>query len=329
MIFSRRKFIAASSAIVGAQALWPVLARAQEKYPSKPVRIIVPFAPGAASDTLGRFAAEALTSALKQTFIVENRSGGGTVIGTRAVASAPPDGYLLGFVDTTFVINPGLLGSQLTYDTIKDFEPITQICTAPFVLVVHPSVKAQTLAEFIALAKANPGTLSYGSSGVGSAPHLAGQQLRQEAGIDVVHVPYRGGSTVYTDLMGGQIQFSFGTVPSLLEHIKSGRMRALALTTPSRVAALPDVPTMAESGYPGVNTEPLFGLVAPAQTPREIVAQLQSVVATSVASGELNAKLKGIGFTPIGSTSEAFAETIKKNIAMWTDVIRRGNIKPE
>lgn len=326
----RRQFLIASTAAAGAGLLAPLTAwAADDSYPDKPVRLYVPYAPGAATDTLGRFAAEAYGKAFKQTFIVENRSGGGTVIGTRAVATAAPDGYSIGMIDSTFVINPGLLGSKLPYDTEKDFAPISLIATAPFVMVVHPSVKAADLKAFVALAKAQPGTLSFGSAGVGSAPHLAGEQLRQQAGINVVHVPYRGGSTVFTDLLGGQIQFAFATVPTLLEHIKAGRLRALAVTTKERVAQLPDVPTMTEAGYPGVDTMPMFGLVAPGKTPDAIVNRLSSTISKSVKSGELHDKLLGLGFIPGGDTAAEFKQRIDTDIAKWTQLIKEGNIHPE
>lgn len=326
----RRKLLMASMLAAGTSALAPIAARAKDDgYPDKPVRLYVPYAPGAATDTLGRFAAQAYGKAFKQTFIVENRSGGGTVIGTRAVATAEPDGYSIGMIDTTFVINPGLLGSKLPYDTVKDFSPISLIATAPFVMVVHPSVKAADVKAFVALAKAQPGALSFGSAGVGSAPHLAGEQLRQQAGINIVHVPYRGGSTVFTDLLGGQIQFAFATVPTLLEHIKAGRLRALAVTTPQRVTQLPGVPTMAEAGYPGVDTTPLFGLVAPARTPAAIVDRLSAVMSQAVKTGELRDKLLGLGFIPAGDTAAEFSQRVDADIAKWERVIKEGNIHPE
>ncbi|ARP82038.1 twin-arginine translocation pathway signal protein [Bordetella genomosp. 8] len=329
MDFSRRKWLRGNAWVLAGMAL-PWAARAQGgAYPDKPVRLVVPYPPGAATDTLGRFAAEVYAKAYGQSFIVENRSGGGTVIGTRAVATAPADGYTLGMVDTAFVINPGLLGSRLQYDTAKDFAPISLMATAPFVLVVHPSVKATDMASFIALAKAEPGALSFGSAGVGSAPHLAGEQLRQQAGIKVIHVPYRGGGTVFTDLLGGQIQFAFATVPTLLEHIKAGRLRALAVTSPARVAALPDVPTMAQAGYPGIDTEPLFGLVAPAGVPAAIVDKLGGTISLSARQGELRDKLLSLGFVPVGSTPAEFATRIAADIAKWKDVVQRGDIKPE
>jgi tripartite-type tricarboxylate transporter receptor subunit TctC len=185
------------------------------------------------------------------------------------------------------------------------------------------------LKAFVALAKAQPGTLSFGSAGVGSAPHLAGEQLRQQAGINVVHVPYRGGSTVFTDLLGGQIQFAFATVPTLLEHIKAGRLRALAVTTKQRVAQLPDVPTMTEAGYPDVDTMPMFGLVAPGKTPDAIVNRLSSTISQSVKSGELHDKLLGLGFIPGGDTAAEFRQRIDTDIAKWARLIKEGNIHPE
>lgn len=184
-------------------------------------------------------------------------------------------------------------------------------------------------AEFIALAKAQPGTLSYGSAGVGSAPHLAGEQLKQQAGIDVLHVPYRGGGTVFTDLLGGQVQFAFGTVPTLAEHIKGGRVRALAVTTAQRAAQLPDVPTFAEAGLAGVDTTPLFGLVAPAGVPADVVQRLSQTLDASVREGELGKKLAGLGFLPVGSGPVAFSQRIQADVAKWKALIEKAGIRAE
>lgn len=293
------------------------------------MRLYVPYPPGAATDTLGRMAGQVYAQVLGQPFVVENRGGGGTTIGTRALATSAPDGYTIGIVDSTFTINPALLGDRQPYDAIKDFSPISLMATAPFVMVVHPSVKAADVAAFVALAKAQPGTLSFGSAGVGSAPHLAGEQLRQQAGIDVLHVPYRGGGTVFTDLLGGQVQFAFATVPTLLEHIKGGRLRALAVTTPQRISQLPDVPTFTEAGLPGVDISPLFGLVAPANVPAPIIERLSTTLAQSIQGGELKDKLAGLGFQPVGSTPAQFSQRIRDDIAKWTAVIQRGGIKAE
>jgi tripartite-type tricarboxylate transporter receptor subunit TctC len=274
-------------------------------------------------------AGQVFAEALGQPFVVENRGGGGTTIGTRALAVSAPDGYTIGMVDSTFTINPALLGERQPYDAIKDFAPISLMATAPFVMVVHPSVKATDIASFVALAKAQPGTLSFGSAGVGSGPHLAGEQLRQQAGVDVLHVPYRGGGTVITDLLGGQVQFGFATVPTMLEHIKGGKLRALAVTSPQRVSQLPDVPTFAEAGLPGVDISPLFGLVAPAGVPAPIIERLSQTLAESVQRGALRDKLTGMGFQPVGSTPAQFTQRIQEDVAKWTGVIQRGNIKAE
>ncbi|OZI43725.1 twin-arginine translocation pathway signal protein [Bordetella genomosp. 5] len=340
MTLHRRRFLIRSTALAAAAVVspWalpargaghPGASRPGAGYPDKTVRLIVPYPPGAATDTLGRMAGQAWAEALGQTFVVENRGGGGTTIGTRAVGTAAPDGYTLGIVDSTFTINPGLLGDKLPYDTLKDFAPISLMATAPFVMVVHPSVKANTLAEFIALARAQPGSLSFGSAGVGSAPHLAGEQLRQQAGINVLHVPYRGGGTVFTDLLGGQVQFAFGTVPTLAEHIKGGKLRALAVTGAQRARQLPDVPTFAQAGLAGVDISPLFGLIAPAGVPAPVIEQLSTTLARSVREGALRDKLAGLGFAPLGSTPAEFEARIRADVAKWRDVIQRGGIKAE
>ncbi|KXJ67126.1 twin-arginine translocation pathway signal protein [Achromobacter xylosoxidans] len=327
---SRRAFLINGAALAAGAAVlpWSFAARAAQ-YPDKAVRLIIPYPPGAATDTLGRMAGQVFAEALGQPFVVENRGGGGTTIGTRALAVSAPDGYTIGMVDSTFTINPALLGERQPYDAIKDFAPISLMATAPFVMVVHPSVKATDIASFVALAKAQPGTLSFGSAGVGSGPHLAGEQLRQQAGVDVLHVPYRGGGTVITDLLGGQVQFGFATVPTMLEHIKGGKLRALAVTSPQRVSQLPDVPTFAEAGLPGVDISPLFGLVAPAGVPAPIIERLSQTLAESVQRGALRDKLTGMGFQPVGSTPAQFAQRIQDDVAKWTGVIQRGNIKAE
>jgi tripartite-type tricarboxylate transporter receptor subunit TctC len=325
---SRRQWLEAAVlvALAGAAGL-PLRSRAQGASKG-PVKIIVPYAAGAATDTLSRLMAQALGEATGATYIVDNRGGAGTQIGTKAIAGAAPDGQTLGFIDTAFAINPGLLGAALPYDTGRDFVPISLMATAPLVLVVHGSVPAKTIRDFVALAKARPGTLNYGSAGVGSAPHLAGEQLRNAAGIDINHVPYRGGATVLTDLIGGQIQFGFTTVPTMIDHIRAGTVRALAVTGNARAAQLPDVPSMAESGLAAVDATPFFGLIGPARLAQSTVAQLSTAASAAVRSGPLNQRLLELGFVPVGSTADAFKVRLDREIAKWADVIKAGNIKP-
>ncbi|CAM3924985.1 Bug family tripartite tricarboxylate transporter substrate binding protein [Paracidovorax anthurii] len=325
---NRRTFLSHCAGLaLGGAAPWALATPGQ--YPDKTVRIIIPYPAGGATDNLGRIAGQALQQALGQSFIADNKGGAGTTIGTRELARSAPDGYTLGMVDSTFTINPGLLGSRLNYDTLKDFTPICQIATAQFVLVTHPSVEVKDLAGFVAKAKAEPKTLSYGSAGVGSGPHLAGEQLAQQAGLQVTHIPYRGGGTVISDLLGGQVQFAFATVPTLAEHIKAGKLKALAVTGPRRAPQLPDVQTFTEAGLPGVDTMPLFGLMAPAGIPPAVVERLSKTLTTSIRQGEMNAKLKSLGFDPVGSTPQEFSRWIQTEIAKWTDVIRKGKIQAE
>jgi len=326
----RRIFLGQCAGLAASAAMpWATAFAATPGYPDKTVRIIIPYPAGGATDNLGRLAGQALQQALGQSFIADNRGGGGTTIGTRALATAAPDGYTLGMVDSTFAINPGLLGARLPYDTLKDFAPISLIATAQFVLVTHPSVPVTDLAGFIARAKAAPNTLAYGSAGVGSGPHLAGEQLAQQAGIQVTHIPYRGGGTVISDLLGGQVQFAFATVPTLAEHIRAGKLRALAVTGPRRAAPLPEVPTFAEAGLPGVDTQPFFGLIAPRGTPAGVIEKTSQALVASLRGGELQTRLRTMGFEPVGSTPEEFARRIQQEVVTWTELIRKGKIQPE
>lgn len=306
---------------------WPGLLSAQTA-PGGVVKVIVPYAPGAATDALARMLSQALEAQLGQKFIVENRAGGGSQIGTKLIAAAAPDGLTLGFIDTAFVINPALVGGALPYDTRGDFTPLSLMATAPFVLLVPSSLAATSVAEFVALAKATQGGLNYGSAGVGSAPHLAGEQLRLATGAPLTHVPYRGGSSVLTDLIAGHVQCGFTTVPTMIDHIRSGAVRALAVTGSSRASQLPNVPTMAEAGYPSVDASPLFGLVAPAGLPAPMIERIGQAVSTEVRSGSLNRKLLDRGFVPIGSSPAEFRARIDSEITKWGAVVKAGGIKP-
>ena len=298
-----------------------------QDYPAKPVRMIVPYAPGGATDILARLLAARIDQELKQSVVIDNRGGGASQVGTQAIAAASPDGYTIGMIDSAFTINPGLFAGKLPYDTIRDFAPVSLIATAPLVLVVHPSVAAATAQELVALAKQKPGAISYALPGLGTPVHLAGEQLRQAAGIDVVSVPYRGAGPSIADFIAGQVQMTFATVPSILDHVRAGRARALAMVG-ERSPLLPDVPTMAEAGLPGVDAALMFGLVAPAATPAAVIKVLNESAAASVRTDPLRARLLELGYVPIGSTAEEFRARIAADIAKWSRVIEAAGIKP-
>jgi tripartite-type tricarboxylate transporter receptor subunit TctC len=304
---------------------------AAQDFPTRPIRVIVPYTPGGASDIIARLMAEQMAPALGQPLVVENRGGGASVPGTQAMATAAPDGHTIGVIDSSFTINPTLLGpARLPYDTRRDFAPIALLVTAPLTLVIHPGVPADDLAAFVALAKARPGRMSHSSAGIGTAVHLAGEQFKQAAGVDLVHVPYRSGGPSVADLIAGQVQMTFATVPSVLDHIRSGRLRALAVTGGARSPLLPEVPSTAEAGLPGVDAELLNGMVAPAAVPPAILARLAAAVSQPIATpGPFRERLIGMGFRPVGSTPAEFAARIEAEIARWAKVIRDGNIQAE
>ena len=321
MPLGRRTFLLGAAS---ALACSPALA---QDYPSRPVRMIVPYAPGGATDILARLLAPRLDQELKQSIVIDNRGGGASQVGTQAIAQASPDGYTIGMIDSAFTINPGLFAGKLPYDTVKDFAPVSLIATAPLVLVVHPSLAAASAQELVALAKQKPGSISYALPGLGTPVHLAGEQLRQAAGIDVVSVPYRGAGPSIADFIAGQVQMTFATVPSILEHVRAGRARALAMVG-ERSPMLPDLPTMAEAGLPGVDAALMFGLVAPAATPAAVIKVLNESAAASVRSDPLRARLLELGYLPIGSTAEEFRARIAADIAKWSRIVATAGIKP-
>ena len=298
-----------------------------QDYPQRPVRVIVPYAPGGASDILARLIQPHLDRTFGQSFVVDNRGGGASQVGTQAIATAAPDGYTIGVIDSAFVINPGLFAGKLPYDTKKDFAAVSLLAMSPLVLVVHPSVPANSAQDLVALARRKPGEVTFASAGLGTAIHLAGEQFRQVAGIEINHIPYRGGGPSVIDLLAGKVNFTFSTIPAILEHIRGGRVRALGITG-ARSAHLPDVPTMAESGLAGVDSAPLFGMVAPAAVPPAIVARLTEAAAGAVKSDALNARLTEIGYLPVGSTPAEFRARIETEIDKWTRIIQTANIKP-
>ena len=322
-----RRTLTAGLAVSCGALLTRALPALAENYPAKPVRIIVPYAAGGATDTLARLLNVGLEQQLKQSFVVDNRGGGASQVGTQAIATAPPDGYTIGMIDSAFTINPGLFAGKLPYDTVKDFAAVSLIATAPLVLVVHTSVPAESAQALIALAKQKPGSITYALPGLGTPVHLAGEQLRQVAGIDVVAVPYRGAGPSIADFIAGQVQMTFATVPSILEHVRAGRARALAIIG-VRSPLLPDVPSMAEAGLGGIDAALMFGLVAPAATPATIVARLAEAAAECVRTDPLRSRLVELGYVAIGSDPQEFRARISSDIAKWTAIIEAGNIKP-
>src|SRR3954467_1094062 len=278
-MLTRRALIAA----VGTLATSPALA---QDYPAKPVRIIVPYLPGGATDVLGRLLAPRIEQELKQNFVIDNRGGGASQVGTRAIATAAPDGYTIGLIDSAFTINPGLFAGKLPYDTLKDFAAVSLLATAPLVLVVHPSTDAKSAQELIALAKQKPGSISFALPGLGTPVHLAFEQLRQAPGLELAAGPSRGAGPSIADFIAGQVQMTFATVPSILEHVRGGRARALGIVG-ERSPLLPQVPTMREAGLSGIDAALMFGLVAPAATPGTIVSRLSEAAAASVRTDPL------------------------------------------
>jgi tripartite-type tricarboxylate transporter receptor subunit TctC len=265
---------------------------------------------------------------LGQPVVVENRPGGGSTIGTLAVAKAPPDGFTLGMIDAAFITNPSLV-SKLPYDTLKDFSPIVLVATSPLVLVVHPDLAAHNVKDLISLAKANPGKLSFGSAGLGTGVHLAGEQFRAQAGLDMVHVPYKGAGQAVSELVGGQINLLFSTMTGTKGMVDAGRLRPLAITSPKRSNVMPNVPTFVESGLPGVDAGTINGLVAPVGTPAEFIQRVNAAVNRALKNPVVLAKLNEQGFAVAGGTPEEFGAWIRTEIPKWSKIIKDANIKVE
>jgi tripartite-type tricarboxylate transporter receptor subunit TctC len=302
---------------------------AQPAYPAKPVRIIVPYAPGGANDVIGRIVADELTRRLGQTVLVENRPGASTAIGAELVAKAPPDGYtLLGSSLTTFALLPNIR-AKLPYDALRDFEPVSLLALQPFALAVHPSLPATSVKQLISLAKANPGKLTYSTQGMGTGGHLSGEFLRIMTGIDIHHVPYKGGSQAVNDLVGGHVMLSFSTLSTLIPFAKAGRLRVLAVTSAKRSQIAPDIPTMAEAGLPGYDTGAWNALVAPRGTPRPVIERLNAEITSALANREVRAKLSSQGYEPQGSTAQQLGEHIRLEHARYGKLIKTIGFKEE
>src|SRR5450759_2200134 len=315
-------------AIWAMSALAWALGVAAADYPDKPVRMIVGFPAGSGVDILARLAGQKLAETYAQQFVIDNRPGAGSNIAANLAAKAAPDGYTI-FLGTVANAINATLYAKLPFDFTRDFAPIVLAASAPNLLVVHPSVPARSVAELIRLAKAQPGQLSFGSSGTGTAPHLAGELFKRMAGIDIVHVPYRGGPQATTDLIGGQYAMLFAISSTVLPHIKSGRLRTLAITTLARMPSMPEVPTVAESGLPGFEAVTWFGFMVPAATPRDIVGRLNADIGKALALPDVHQQLALQGIDVIGGTPEQFAEHVRKETAKWADVIRRSGAKAD
>lgn len=300
-----------------------------QPYPAKPIRIVVPFPAGGNADIFARAFAQKLGDAWKQTPIVDNRAGAAGIIGTQFVAKSPADGYTLLFGTTgTHTTNPAVY-AKLPYDPVKDFAPVSNFADSPFLLVVHPSVPANTLQGLIALARARPGQLDYASFGAGSSAHLAGEMLRTMAGINIVHVAYKGGPPAVNDLVGGHVALMFNSMPAVLPLVKSARLRALAVAAARRAPTLPDLPTFGEAGLAGFEAGSWYGVLAPAGTPREVVTRLHGETVRMLGLPDVRQKLASEGAEAIGNTPEEFAAQIQRDIARWAKVAREAKITPQ
>ena len=301
-------------------------ANAQTDYPIRPVKVIVPSPPGGGTDILARVLAQHLSKALGQPFFVENKAGAGNMIGIEFVAHAPADGYTVLVVPSTLALN-SVLYKKVPYDPVRDFAPVTLAATAPNVLVVNPALPAKSLAELIALARAKPGALSYGTPGIGTSPHLSMELLKSMAGIDLQHVPYRGTAAAVTDVIGGQIAATFANAFTAKPQVDSGRVRALAVSGPNRLNAFPGVPPVAEAGVPGYEAMQWYGLAVPAGTPAPIIARLHAEAAKALQSDEMKEKLALDGAQPVGSSPAEFAALIRRELEKWTRVVRAAGIE--
>jgi len=301
-----------------------------QPWPAKPIRLVVPFAPGGSSEIIARSLAAPLSAALGQQVYVDNKPGGAGNVAMEEVKRAPADGYtmILGHVGV-LAVNPALFGKALPYDPVKDFIPVTLVATVPNVIAVNPDLSVTTLAELVRKAKAEPGKLNYGSAGNGSAGHLAMEYFKQQAKVDIVHVPYKGTGPMLTDLMGGQTQLTFNGVPPIIGQIKGGKLRPIAVGSSKRVPSLPDVPTIAESGYPGFETSQWYGILLPAGTPAPIVERLHREIVAALAKPDTTKRIVEDGGVAVGNSPAEFAALIAREEKRWGEVVRNAGVKPD
>ena len=306
----------------------PATSALAQSYPTKPIRMIVAYPPGGGTDIVGRMVAQKLSENFGQTVVIDNRGGAAGGIGTEIAAHSVPDGYtiLMGNVAPN-AINVSLY-TKLGYDPVKDFEPVSLVASTPNILVVLPSLAVKTVPDLIALAKAKPGSLNYPSAGLGSSSHLAGELFDNLAGVKMVHIPYKGGGPALTDLLGGQVQLMFATMPAAMPHVRSGRLRAIAVTCVKRSQAMPEIPTIGET-LKGYDASTWYGVLAPARTPRPIITTLHAEIVKILGVAETRERLLTQGFEPVGGTPAEFSAYIKAEIAKWAKVIKAAGIKPE
>ncbi len=297
-------------------------------YPTRPIRMVVAYAPGGTTDFAARVTAPKLGELLGQTVVVDNRPGAGSILGTDLVAKGAPDGYTLLMADTAFGITPAIY-DKLPFNALKDFATIAQIMSVGNALVVHPSVAARSVRDVVELAKAKPGQLTYGSGGVGTPLHMAGEQLKVAAGINMLHVPHKGAAPAMASLLGGQITMVFPTLTLAVPQVKSGKLRVLAVTNARRVASLPDIPTTQEAGYPAVNATSWFGLVAPVQVPKAIQGRIAREVAKIVVMSDVRERIDAQQGEVVGSTPAEFAQFVATEIGNWTKIAKAGNIRAD
>ena len=299
---------------------------ASQTYPARPIRFIVPFAPGGSTDLVARILAQRMSETLGQPVVVDNRGGAGGVIGAELAARAPADGYTIVLGSPgPLTINPNL--QRVPYDTLRDFSPITLATISPFTLVLHPSVPAQSVKELVALAKAKPGQLNYGSAGNGSVGHFSTEQFKALAGVDLVHVPYKGAGPAVTDLIGGRLQLMFENLPTILPHVRAGRLRMLAVGTKARSALAPEYATIHESGVPGYESSTAFGVLAPARTPAPVVGRLNQEIVKILHSADIKERMAAQGLEAVGGTPQQYSQHLKEELAKYGRIVKAAGIK--